>query len=82
MSRVVNAFKRAREMMAAIQAVIVAAGADLSARSEGFAKIGGYRSRGHGEGLAHNKHSSRSVAQDKRDSTKHRNVVRNRRAHA
>lgn len=78
--RVVNHFRRAREMFERVRAAYKQVSTELVQIA--LAAIGPYKSRGHGEGLQHNKHSMRRVAQDKRDAVKRRNVVRNRRAHA
>lgn len=63
--------------MGAFTAALAQAGSDLvgrlTARRLVEEKYGAYKSRGHGEGLAGNKHSARSVAQDKRDAAKRRN---------
>lgn len=77
--RVVNHFRAAIAAFAAIAAAMQMTG---DARSEALTAMPAYKSRGHGLGLQHNKHSSRCVAHDKRDATKRRNVLRNRRAHA
>lgn len=78
--RVVIHFSRARAMIDLVQAAYRQTSTELVQIA--LAAIPQYESRGHGEGLQHNKHSMRRVAQDKRDAVKRRNVVRNRRAHA
>ena len=65
--RVVDHFKRARVMMAAIMDAVT---------TEARAAIGPYRSRGHGLGLPGNKHSHRKVAMDKREARHERNRAR------
>lgn len=77
--RVVNHFKRAIAAFAAIAAAMQLKGDE---RGTALSGVPQYKSRGHGEGLQHNKHSERCVAHDKRDAVKRRNVLRNRRAHA
>lgn len=71
-------FRRAIAMMGAFTAAVAQAGQDLAGRFTAQRNVeaqfgGAYKSRGHGEGLHHNKHSARSVAQDKRDAAKRRN---------
>lgn len=78
--RVVLHFHRARAMFDLIQSAYKQVSTELVQIA--LAAIPQYKSRGHGKGLLHNKHTKRCVAQDKRDAVKRRNVVRNRRAHA
>lgn len=78
--RQIQHFRRARAMFDLVQSAYKQVSTELVQIA--LAAIPQYESRGHGEGLQHNKHSMRCVAQDKRDAVKRRNVVRNRRAHA
>ena len=70
-------FSRSRAMMAAVVAAIGKYGRDalgqFKVAQEVNGSFGTYKSHGHGQGLSGNKHSARSVAQDKRDAVKRRN---------
>ena len=69
-----GAFHRSRAMFAAIVAAVALEG--VANQRAALDKVGTYRSRGKGLGLLGNKHSDRTVAQDKRDAVKARNKRR------
>ena len=66
-------FARAKAMFAAIASL---GGLQGLERQAALNDLGPYKSRGHGEGLIGNKHSKRTVAQDKRAATKARNKAK------
>lgn len=67
-------FARAQAFMSALS-MAMAAGLSQSAA---LSDLGNYQSRGHGQGCISNKHSRRTVAQDKRAALKARNKAKNR----
>lgn len=72
-------FSRAKSIAQQVMEILIGTAGDPGAQEAALSYVPQYRSRGHGEGLDHNKRSRRCVAQDKRDAIKARNRARARR---